>query len=422
MELKRVVVTGLGALTPIGISIEEYWKNLRNGVSGAGMITRFDASNFKSRIAGEVKAFDVTAYLPPKEARRMDVFIHYGMAAGIQAIRDSGLAVTPENAVRIGVNIGSGIGGLPMIEETHNDFLGGGPRKISPFFIPGTIINMISGNLSIMFGLKGPNLAVVTACTTGLHAIGTGFRMIQYGDADVMVCGGAESTVTPLAIGGFASAQALSTRNEDPATASRPWDKGRDGFVLGEGAGVLVLEEYEHAKNRDARIYAEVVGFGMSGDAFHMTAPDTDGPRRSMENALTRVPLLKLLYTSIRDLINAFVGDKKRFDRPVAVAFTESARALGFVTRETLHGLHLPGHVAVYFPQSYNFAGNLLIVPKELVEPLDVHPTDMMAFIVSGGVSGLGIGSHGESMPPSMPPDRPTDQKTLIGHQGPGER
>ena len=216
----------------------------------------------------------------------MDTFIHFGMAAGIQAFRDSGLEVTEENADRIGVNIGSGIGGLPLIEGTHDDYLAGGPRKISPFFIPGTIINMISGNLSIMLGLKGPNIAVVTACTTGLHAIGMGYRMIQYGDADAMVCGGAEATVTPLAVGGFASAQALSTRNDDPATASRPWDKGRDGFVLGEGAGVMVLEEYEHAKQRGARIYAELVGFGMSGDAYHMTAPDTDGPRRSMVNAL----------------------------------------------------------------------------------------------------------------------------------------
>ncbi|APR05230.1 beta-ketoacyl-ACP synthase II [Thauera chlorobenzoica] len=286
MSRRRVVVTGLGVISPVGNTVPEAWENLTAGKSGVGPITRFDASSFASRIAGEVKDFDVAAYLSPKEARRMDVFIHYGMAAGIQAIRDSGIEVDESNADRIGVNIGSGIGGLPMIEDTHNDFLGGGPRKISPFFIPGTIINMISGNLSIMFGLKGPNLAVVTACTTGLHAIGMGARMIEYGDADVMVCGGAESTVTELAIGGFASAKALSTRNDDPATASRPWDKGRDGFVLGEGAGVLVLEEYEHAIKRGAKIYAEVAGFGMSGDAFHMTAPDTDGPRRSMINAM----------------------------------------------------------------------------------------------------------------------------------------
>lgn len=286
MSRRRVVVTGLGLVSPVGNTVPEAWENLLAGKSGIGPITRFDASAFAARIAGEVKGFDVSAYLSPKEARRMDVFIHYGMAAGIQAIRDSGLEVTDANADRIGVNIGSGIGGLPMIEETHNDYLAGGPRKISPFFIPGTIINMISGNLSIMFGLKGPNIAVVTACTTGLHAIGTSARMIEYGDADVMVCGGAESTVTSLAVGGFSSAKALSTRNDDPATASRPWDKGRDGFVLGEGAGVLVLEEYEHAVKRGARIYAELSGFGMSGDAFHMTAPDTDGPRRSMLNAM----------------------------------------------------------------------------------------------------------------------------------------
>nr|ART37099.1 D28 [uncultured bacterium] len=250
------------------------------------MITRFDASAISVQIAGEVKDFDVATYLSVKEARRMDTFIHYGMAAGIQAVRDSGIEVTDENADRIGVNIGSGIGGLPMIEETHNDFLAGGPRKISPFFIPSTIINMISGNLSIMYGMKGPNISVVTACSTGLHAIGLSARMIEYGDADVMVCGGSEASVTPLAIGGFASAKALSTRNDDPTTASRPWDKARDGFVLGEGAGVMVLEEYEHAKRRGAKIYAELTGFGMAADAFHMTAPDTDGPKRSMQNAM----------------------------------------------------------------------------------------------------------------------------------------
>lgn len=286
MSRRRVVVTGLGLVSPVGNTVAETWNAIVAGTSGIGPITRFDASALKVRIAGEVKGFDVGAYLTPKEARRMDVFIHYGMAAGIQAFRESGLVVTEENAHRIGVTIGSGIGGLPMIEDTHNDFLAGGPRKISPFFIPGTIINMISGNLSIMLGLKGPNLAVVTACTTGLHAIGTSFRMIQYGDADAMVCGGAESTVTPLAVGGFAAAQALSTRNDDPATASRPWDKDRDGFVLGEGSGVMVLEEYEHAKRRGAHIYCELAGFGMSGDAYHMTAPNTDGPRRSMVNAI----------------------------------------------------------------------------------------------------------------------------------------
>ncbi len=286
MSRRRVVVTGLGLVSPVGNTVSEAWENLLAGRSGIGPITRFDASGFAARIAGEVKGFDVAEYLSPKEARRMDVFIHYGMAAGIQAIRDSGLEVGEDNAHRVGINIGSGIGGLPMIEDTHNDFLAGGPRKISPFFIPGTIINMISGNLSIMFSMKGPNLAVVTACTTGLHTIGMSARMIEYGDADVMVCGGAESTVTNLAIGGFGSAKALSTRNDDPTTASRPWDRDRDGFVLGEGAGVMVLEEYEHARRRGAKIYAELAGFGMSGDAFHMTAPDTDGPRRSMLNAM----------------------------------------------------------------------------------------------------------------------------------------
>ena len=286
MTRRRVVITGLGAISPVGNSISEAWDNIVNGRSGIGEITRFDASAFPVRIAGEVKGFEVGDYLSPKEARRMDVFIHYGLAAGVQAIKDSGLEVTEANAERIGVNIGSGIGGLPMIESTHDDFLRAGHRKVSPFFIPGTIINMISGNLSIMYGMKGPNLAVVTACTTGLHAIGMSARTIEYGDADVMICGGAESSVTPLAIGGFGSAKALSTRNDDPQTASRPWDKDRDGFVLGEGAGVMVLEEYEHAVKRGARIYAELAGFGMSGDAYHMTAPDTDGPRRSMVNAM----------------------------------------------------------------------------------------------------------------------------------------
>jgi 3-oxoacyl-[acyl-carrier-protein] synthase II len=280
------VITGLGIISPVGNTIPEAWENLVAGRSGITRITRFDPAPFASHIAGEVKGFDVDQYLNPKEARRMDIFIQFGMAAGIQAIRDSGLEITEANAERIGVNIGSGIGGLPLIEETHDLLRESGPRKISPFFIPGSIINMISGNLSIMFGIKGPNLSVVTACTTGLHAIGLSARTIQYGDADVMVCGGAECAVSELGVGGFAAARALSTRNDDPATASRPWDKGRDGFVLGEGAGVMVLEDYEHARKRGAKIYAEVAGFGMSGDAYHMTAPSTDGPRRSMLNAL----------------------------------------------------------------------------------------------------------------------------------------
>lgn len=283
---RRVVVTGLGVVSPVGIGVQASWSDLIAGKSGITRITKFDTSNFSSQIAGEVKGFDVSQYLPAKEARRMDTFIQYGMAAGIEAIRDSGIVVTEENAERIGVSIGSGIGGLRLIEETNDTYDEGGPRKISPFFIPGTIINMISGNLSIMFGFKGPNVAIVTACTTGTHSIGDAARMIEYGDADVMVAGGAEAAITELSVGGFASARALSTRNDDPATASRPWDKDRDGFVIGEGAGVMVLEEYESAKKRGAKIYAELLGYGMSADAYHMTAPNMDGPRRSMRNAL----------------------------------------------------------------------------------------------------------------------------------------
>ncbi len=288
MSRRRVVVTGLGIVSPVGIGVAENWKNILSGKSGITRITRFDPSAFSSQIAGEVKGFDPGQYLSVKEIRRMDTFIHYGLAAGIEAIKDSGIEITPQNAERIGVNIGSGIGGLPMIENSHSELLRGGPRKISPFFIPGTIINMISGNLSIMFGLKGPNLAIVTACTTATHCVGDSGRLIEYGDADIMVAGGAESTITELAIGGFSAARALSTRNDDPLTASRPWDVGRDGFVLGEGAGVLVLEEMEHAKKRGARIYAELAGFGMSADAYHMTAPcaDGDGAARCMLNAL----------------------------------------------------------------------------------------------------------------------------------------
>ena len=279
-------MTGLGLVSPVGNGVAEAWNNVLAGKSGVGQITRFDTEGFACRIAGEVKGFDIGNYLPPKDARRMDIFIHYGVAAGMDALKDSGLEVTDANRHRIGVNVGSGIGGLPIIENTHDTYTRGGPRKISPFFIPSTIINMLSGTLSIVLGLQGPNISVVTACTTGLHCIGVGARTIAYGDADVMLCGGAESTITPLAVGGFASAKALSTRNDDPEAASRPWDVDRDGFVMGEGAGVLVLEEYEHAKKRGARIYAELIGFGMSGDAYHMTAPNTDGPRRSMVNAL----------------------------------------------------------------------------------------------------------------------------------------
>jgi len=283
---RRVVVTGLGLVSPVGNSVGDAWQNLLAGRSGIATVTKFDHSNLPVHFAGEVKNFNVEDYVPAKEARHMDTFIHYGIAAGTQAFRDSGITVTDANAERIGVLVGSGIGGLPMIEETHTEYTNRGARRISPFFVPGSIINMISGHLSILFNFKGPNVAAVTACTTGLHSIGLAARLIQYGDADVMIAGGAESTVSPLGIGGFAAARALSTRNDDPATASRPWDKDRDGFVLGEGAGVMVLEEYEHAKARGAKIYAELAGFGMSGDAYHMTAPNMDGPRRCMVNAL----------------------------------------------------------------------------------------------------------------------------------------
>jgi 3-oxoacyl-[acyl-carrier-protein] synthase II len=288
LSKRRVVVTGLGIVSPVGIGVPESWASILAGKSGITRITRFDPAAMASQIAGEVKGFDVGKYLPVKEARRFDVFVHYGTAAAIEAIKDSGIEVTEGNAERIGVNIGSGIGGLPMIEQAHTTLLQSGPRRISPFFIPGTIINMVAGNLSIMYGFKGPNLAITTACTTSTHCVGEAARMIAYGDADVMVAGGSESTVSPLAIGGFCSARALSTRNGDPATASRPWERGRDGFVLGEGAGVLVVEELEHARARNARIYAEIAGYGMSADAHHMTAPsaDGDGARRCMLNAL----------------------------------------------------------------------------------------------------------------------------------------
>ncbi len=283
---RRVVVTGLGVVSPVGNNVATAWNNLLAGKSGITRISKFDPSQFSSQIAGEVKDFDVAEFLSPKEARRMDTFIQYGLVAGIEAFKDSGLEVTEQNAERIGVSIGSGIGGLRLIEETNDTYDEGGPRKISPFFIPGTIINMISGNLSIMFGFKGPNVSIVTACTTGTHSIGDAARMIEYGDADVMIAGGAEAAITELSVGGFASARALSARNDDPATASRPWDKDRDGFVIGEGAGVMVLEEYESDNKRGAKIYAELVGYGMSADAYHMTAPNMDGPRRSMRNAL----------------------------------------------------------------------------------------------------------------------------------------
>ena len=344
MSRRRVVVTGLGIVCPIGNTVSGAWSSALAGKSGIGRITHFDASSLPSQIAGEVKSFDIAAYLSPKEARRMDRFIHLGIAAGVEAMKDAGLEVTEANAARIGVNIGSGIGGLPMIEETHNDVLKGGPRKISPFFIPSTIINMISGNLSIMHGLKGPNLAMVTACTTSAHCIGESGRLIEYGDCDVMVAGGAEATITLLAVGGFASARALSTRNDDPGTASRPWDKDRDGFVLGEGAGVLVLEEFEHAKRRGARIYAELAGYGMSGDAHHMTAPQEsgEGAARCMENALRNARLNR----EDIDYVNAHGTSTPLGDLAETVAlkrcFGEHAKKLAVSSTKSMTG-HLLG-------------------------------------------------------------------------------
>ncbi len=290
MSRRRVVVTGLGCISPVGNTVAENWTNLLAGQSGIGLISKFDASAFACKIAGEVKGFQIGDYIAEKEARHMDTFIHYGLAASCQAVADSGLptgeALTEDMAVRIGCVIGSGIGGLPLIEETHGELASRGPRRITPFFVPGSIVNMIAGHVSMKYGFKGPNIAIATACTTGLHCIGDAGRMIEYGDADVMIAGGAESTVSPLGVGGFAAMRALSTRNDDPAAASRPWDKDRDGFVLGEGGGVMVLEEYEHAKARGAKIYAELAGFGMSADAGHMTAPSMDGPRRAMLSAL----------------------------------------------------------------------------------------------------------------------------------------
>ena len=288
MSTRRVVVTGLGAITPVGNTVEETWKNLLAGMSGAAPVDFFDTEGYATRFSASVKNFDVTQYMSRKDARKMDVFIHFGVAAGLQALDDAGLSVDDHDPERIGVAIGSGIGGLPNIETQHSTLLNSGPRKMSPFFVPSTIINMIAGNLSIMRGLQGPNICITTACTTGTHNIGDAFRIIKYGDADAMVCGGAEMATCPLGLAGFGAARALSTRNDDPAAASRPWDKDRDGFVLGDGAGVLVLEEYEHAKARDAKIYCELSGYGMSGDAFHMTQPaeNGDGARRCMAAAL----------------------------------------------------------------------------------------------------------------------------------------
>jgi 3-oxoacyl-[acyl-carrier-protein] synthase II len=342
MGKRRVVVTGLGAVSPIGKNVAQSWANALNGVSGIARITKFDASSLPTQIAGEVKDFDVNEYMTAKEARHFDTFIHYGIAASLQAFADSGLEITPDNAEQVGCIVSSGIGGLPLIENTHTELVERGVKRVTPFFVPGSIINMISGQLSIMKGLKGPNLSVVTACTTGLHSIGEASRIIEYGDADVMLAGGAESTVSPLGVGGFCAARALSTRNDDPATASRPWDKDRDGFVLGEGAGVLVLEELEHAKKRGAKIYAEIIGYGRSGDASHITAPNTDGPKRSMVNALKNAQL----NADQIQLINAHgtstpLGDKNETDA-IKLTFGDSAKKLVVNSTKSMTG-HLLG-------------------------------------------------------------------------------
>jgi 3-oxoacyl-[acyl-carrier-protein] synthase II len=346
MTRRRVVITGLGLVTPVGNTVAESWSNLVAGQSGIDTITRFDASNFACRFAGEVKGFNIEDYIPGKEARHMDTFIHYGLAASLQAVRDAGLpmgdALSEELAERIGCMVGSGIGGLPMIEETQQELSARGPRRISPFFVPASIINMISGHVSIQCGFKGPNLAIVTACTTGLHCIGEAGRLIEYGDADIMVAGGAESTVSPLGIGGFAAARALSTRNDDPRTASRPWDKDRDGFVLGEGAGVMVLEEYEHARKRGAKIYAELAGFGMSADAFHMTAPNVDGPRRSMQAAMRNAGVNpdQVHYLNAHGTSTP-LGDVNETNA-IKLAFGEQARGLVVNSTKSMTG-HLLG-------------------------------------------------------------------------------
>ncbi len=346
MSRRRVVVTGLGLISPVGNSVSEGWANLVAGRSGIDTITKFDASAFSCRFAGEVKGFDPEAYIPAKEVRHMDAFIHFGLAASIQAVQDAGLPsgaeLTEETAERIGVMVGSGIGGLPMIEQTQQGYSERGPRRITPFFVPASIINMISGHVSIRFGFQGPNLAIVTACTTGLHCIGEAGRLIEYGDVDVMVAGGAEGTISPLGVGGFAAARALSTRNDDPKTASRPWDRDRDGFVLGEGAGVVVLEEYEHAKRRGAKIYAELVGFGMGADAYHVTAPNVDGPKRAMRAALRNAGL----NADAVQYLNAHgtstpLGDVNE-SNAIKLAFGDHARKLVVNSTKSMTG-HLLG-------------------------------------------------------------------------------
>jgi 3-oxoacyl-[acyl-carrier-protein] synthase II len=342
MSRRRVVVTGLGLISPVGNDVATGWSRLVAGQGGIGPITKFDASAFTSRIAGEVRGFEVSDWMAAKEARHFDTFIHYGIAASAQAVKDAGLSADTVDPERVGVIVGSGIGGLPMIEENHVEYTNRGPRRISPFFVPGSIVNMVSGQVSIMHGFQGPNYAVVSACTTGLHSIGDAGRLIEYGDADVMVCGGAEATVSPLGIGGFCAARAMSTRNDDPATASRPWDKDRDGFVLGEGAGVLVLEEYEHAKRRGARIYGELAGYGMSADAHHITAPDRNGPKRGMHAALRNAGLNpdQIQYVNAHGTSTP-LGDKNETEA-IKLAFGEHAHRLVINSTKSMTG-HLLG-------------------------------------------------------------------------------
>lgn len=339
---RRVVITGLGIVSPVGNDIETAWQNIVGGVSGIGRITRFDPTDFNCHIAGEVKDFDIDPYLSAKEARQMDTFIHYGIAAGVQAWKDSGLEITDALSLRAGVIVGSGIGGLHRIEETQTEYLAKGPRRISPFFVPGSLINLVSGHLSIMLNLKGPSYAVVSACTTGLHSIGDAARLIEYGDADVMVAGGTEATISPLGIGGFAAMRALSTRNDDPKTASRPWDIDRDGFVMGEGAGVLVLEEYEHAKKRGARIYGEFVGYGLSSDAHHITAPDCDGPKRGITMALHHagINVEQVQYVNAHGTSTP-LGDKNETEA-IKLAFGDHAKKLVINSTKSMTG-HLLG-------------------------------------------------------------------------------
>ncbi len=339
---RRVVITGLGIVSPVGNDVDTAWDNLVNGRSGIDRVTRFDASGLNSQIAGEVRGLDLSAYIGPKEAKQMDTFIHYGVVAGLQAWRDSGMDIGTEDPTRMGTIIGSGIGGLSRIEETQTEYLQRGARRISPFFVPASLINLISGQLSIMLGLKGPSYAVVSACTTGLHSIGDAARLIEYGDADVMVAGGAESSVSPLGMGGFAAMRALSTRNDDPPTASRPWDRDRDGFVLGEGAGVVVLEEYEHARRRGARIYCEFAGVGMSSDAHHITSPDQDGPRRGILNALRNsgVNADEISYVNAHGTSTP-LGDKNETDA-LKLAFGDHAYKLVVNSTKSMTG-HLLG-------------------------------------------------------------------------------